>query len=87
MDIGILESNFSFFYCYWAVLMLISMSDIKQIGLALHTTKDFTEANEDKELIARISSDGGFMKNALKECYDLFINILGAILIGRREKQ
>ena len=86
MDIGIFRVKLLLFLLL-GYANAISISDIKQIGLALHTTKDFTEANEDKELLARISSDGGFMKNAIKECYDLFINILDAILIGRREKQ
>lgn len=57
-----------------------------QIALALDTAKDFTENNEDDELIKRFSSDG-FMKYAIKECYDLFIVILCDIMTGDREKK
>ena len=60
--------------------------EILQIALALDTAKDFTENNEDDELIKRFRTDG-FMMYAIKECYDLFIVILCAIMTGEREKK
>lgn len=55
-----------------------------QIALALDIAKDFTDGQADQELFDRIKNDT-YMKGAIQECYDLFEDILRALVKGEHE--